>query len=348
MQGNFEGSKNVLKEMIPHRVKYIISMLVAGFLAFLGANVFSYFYYNAATGITNPDRYTKFKRETRKNNFYGKEGYGITITDENGFYNDGKVSPEIAEVLCIGSSHTEAIHVDTGKNWVSQMNVLNSAYNAYNLGISGQFIASSLYRLPFIPYFFHECKIIICETPHLGTLEDWEKIILYLENNDAPIKNVDWKKNSLIGKIYFSFPYFELCLGQFNELKRGGGSPPSCDLQDYRKKVNCAMGLLRQRLGNMPLVIVYLPRIRLERDGHITITNDDERQTILKEACQANQILYVFDQLSSAFIENYEVHRILPYGFINSHVGQGHLNVEGHRIVAETLNKVLQEEGSAQ
>lgn len=50
-------------------------------------------------------------------------------------------------------------------------------------------------------------------------------------------------------------------------------------------------------------------------------------------------------QFMGSTSEQYNKNRIAVYGFTNSHIGLGHLNVTGNRIVADVLEKVLQEQG---
>lgn len=324
----------------------LLKMIVSFSCAFILGNVACFFYSNTANSITNLDRYTTIKRKTRHYNFYGCEGYGITSTDENGFYNDGRISPEDAEILCVGSSQTEAIHVDTEENYVSRLNKYD--HRAYNLGVSGSFMSENLYRLPFIPRFFSHCKIIVHETPVLPSLKEWDKIIYYLEENDAPVENLDWKNKNFLFRLFHSMPCAELIYDNIKKIFYGRtqniDNEDSIDMSQYREKANYAMHLLQDRLGDIPLVIIYLPEYRLEKDGRLSITSDDKCKQILQEACEANHIRFVHDQLSSVIINNYEASRILPRGFLNGRAGFGHLNTEGHRMVAETLHRILQEE----
>ena len=342
----------------PYNVKYIAQMGAAFLCALFAANFLCFFYFNTAKSITNPKLYSTTKCKTQEYIFYGQEGYGITTTDINGFYNDGHVLPENARVICIGSSQTQAVQVNTNQNYVSQLNKLNSAYNTYNVGIGGQYLNETLYRLPYIPHNFPMCKIIINETPTLPTLKELDKIIHQLELNSAPIDNQDWKDKNLFFRLYRSMPYAGLLFSQLQELREttnvktannaGSKAAESIDLSEYRGKANYAMELLRNHLGDIPLIIVYLPSYRIEKDGSISATNDIKQKEILQEACESHQIVFVHDQIKTVWFRNYESNRRLPYGFQNSHVGQGHLNAEGHRMLAEVLHKILQEEGFGQ
>lgn len=44
--------------------------------------------------------------------------------------------------------------------------------------------------------------------------------------------------------------------------------------------------------------------------------------------------------------KGYNEHRILPNGFIDSPIGSGHLNANGHRMIAELLGPILAQEVS--
>ena len=47
--------------------------------------------------------------------------------------------------------------------------------------------------------------------------------------------------------------------------------------------------------------------------------------------------------MSVPFTESYRRKHVLPYGFLNSRIGTGHLNIYGHRIIADSLEKILED-----
>ena len=50
--------------------------------------------------------------------------------------------------------------------------------------------------------------------------------------------------------------------------------------------------------------------------------------------------------MSERFLQAYEAEHILPHGFANTAMGQGHLNADGQRLVAEALyDAILEAEG---
>ena len=84
-----------------------------------------FFYYNSARGITNRDAFTTHKNIPNHKVYYGSEGFGISQTDEYGFYNDGSVTFDSANIVCIGSSQTEAIQVSEKDKYVYLLNRMN-------------------------------------------------------------------------------------------------------------------------------------------------------------------------------------------------------------------------------
>jgi lysophospholipase L1-like esterase len=62
-----------------------------------------------------------------------------------------------------------------------------------------------------------------------------------------------------------------------------------------------------------------------------------------EKACEDNDIIFV--DMTDDFKQLYEEKNILPYGFINTKVGRGHLNKYGHMVIAKKLAQVIKEEG---
>ena len=83
------------------------------------------FYYNSARAITNRDAFTTHKNIPNHKVYYGSEGFGISQTNEYGFYNDGSVTFDSANIVCIGSSQTEAIQVSEKDKYVYMLNRMN-------------------------------------------------------------------------------------------------------------------------------------------------------------------------------------------------------------------------------
>lgn len=330
-------------------VKPTLKLGAAFVFAFICANILSYFYYFSAKAITNWEGYTTSKHQVNlKHNFYGVEGFGITSMDSNGFNNDGTVQPAETNIICIGSSQTEALQVNTSYNYVSTLNKLETGFKAYNLGVSAQFLNKSLYRLPLIPQYFSSCKIIVAETPWFPTLTETEEIIKILETDDVPINDLDWKDKQLLMKVYRSLPLASVMNRQVSLLRKVDStmnSPQSIEQEDlnvYEKKFGYALHLLRQKLKDIPILFVYLPKFQMERSGQITFIKE-KKECVIRKVCSENNIVFI--SMEPSFYDAYEKYRVLPYGFRNSAVGKGHLNENGHRLVALKLASTIREKG---
>jgi hypothetical protein len=106
---------------------------------------------------------------------------------------------------------------------------------------------------------------------------------------------------------------------------------------DYLQTINMVMQRLNQTAvdNNTQLIIFYHPHLTLNKDGSASVATDNVYLKIFKSACSNNGI-YFFD-MADVFMEEYQTSHILPYGFANTAVGTGHLNKNGHRIIAEEL-----------
>lgn len=318
-------------------------MLVSFFGAFILINCLCYFYYRPPQYITNAQGYTSTKLKTGKY-ISGIEGYGITTVDNTGFNNDGEVVPENAKVICIGSSQTAAIGVDTCDNYVTQLNQLNPNFNAYNLGIGGQYLENSFYRLPYIRKYFPSASFIVVETPNLPTISKWEKIALNLENRRLPITNHDWKDSNIGIHLVRSMPYARLLFKNLQDLKKDNNNQTAVifDEKSYALQVRRAFRALKMQMNEIPLIIVLISFPQLQKNGQAFYI-EDKKTKIVKMVCKENNIAFV--DMAPFFLKEYEKQRILPNGFLNSHIGRGHLNVEGYKILAKVLANVLKVEG---
>ena len=106
--------------------------------------------------------------------------------------------------------------------------------------------------------------------------------------------------------------------------------------------------ILLKRMANMvnlsgaKLIIVYHPKVSLNEDGSLRLLNDEDNLNIFSELCSENGIYFL--DMSERFMEEYKSYHILPYGFTNTAVGEGHLNKYGHIMLAEELYKIMEDE----
>jgi hypothetical protein len=89
------------------------------------------------------------------------------------------------------------------------------------------------------------------------------------------------------------------------------------------------------------LAIFYHPHLTINPDGFASTGTDTESLKLFKTACDANGVHFL--DMAEPFMRSYNERHILPHGFWNTHVGEGHLNKNGHRIIAAELYNWIQE-----
>ena len=86
------------------------------------------------------------------------------------------------------------------------------------------------------------------------------------------------------------------------------------------------------------VIILYHPAVKLEPDGSMTaLTNGAEEY--YRRACSAYGIDFV--DMTDRFMQAYNDDHIIPYGFSNTTMGDGHVNRKAHEMMAEELAKVI-------
>ena len=89
------------------------------------------------------------------------------------------------------------------------------------------------------------------------------------------------------------------------------------------------------------LIIVYHPSLILNDDGTASANVDKELSEFFAACCEQNGIMFL--DMSNRFLESYENEAKLPHGFANTSIGTGHLNKNGHAMIAESLYEIMKE-----
>ena len=84
------------------------------------------------------------------------------------------------------------------------------------------------------------------------------------------------------------------------------------------------------------MVIFYYPSVNIDRNAKLLI-NQSEKDYVngFEKACQNNNIVFV--NLSQDFENLYKEKQVLPFGFVNTRPGGGHLNEYGHQVISNKL-----------
>lgn len=328
------------------KVILCMKVVAAGIVAFVILNLICMLYYNVPIHSSSKSKSTDYLWP--KNKFYsrGTEGFAWGITDKNGFNNLETFEKGEIDVLFMGSSHMEGFNVAQDKNTVALLNnkfqTSGIDMNAYNIGISGHTLLRCLNNLENAINEFEPRKYIIIETQSIEPSND--DIISVLEGDLAPLES---QNSGIVGLLQKS-PYLRLL---YTQLKNGADNDileKGSEHQDKNKIKTEKHELLNVLLNKsskicneagIQLIIFYNSSIDIDDQGKINKQEKIDSIEAFKKICDNNGIIFV--DMYDSFKNNYDKTYKLPRGFSNSKIGTGHLNEEGHRVIADTLFSVI-------
>ena len=328
------SSSNCLLKFLVNSLKVIVS----GILALIVLSIGCFFYYKLLSLHTDQDNVTDCRYDA--NAFYslGTEGFACGHTNNEGYVNVGNYTPGMnIEVLIMGSSHMEALNV-MQKN--SSASILDSKYGmrVYNIAISGQNFATCASSLKAAVKKYKPSRFVVIEVASISLAEKNAVDVIY---NRIP-RRPAYDKGLL--STLRSIWYLRLMYKQYIAHSFGQFFRPNMQ----SKGVAASPETLSKMLGNLneavsfsgaKLIIAYHPSISLNKDGTLSINYNHENIRLFSDLCAENGIYFL--NMAERFLSEYEKSYTLPYGFINTSVGKGHMNAEGHRMFADEIYALI-------
>lgn len=322
-------------------MKYILKILCAALISFIVLNLFCLMYYNVPVHYTNPDGSTDYFWD--HNYFYARmtEGIGYGKTNNEGLMNEFDYEQEMnIDVLVMGSSHIENQYIPMQDNVVSLLNDMDNEKTYYNLGVSGHNFRTCVSNL---------VSALNKYQPEYAVLET---DTLMFENDDIDaVINGDWEKissssNNLVIAAQH-IPFIRLMASQLESFIDNGTNTKydtafltdNLDVEYTNKLLDyiCSIG----NEYNCKIIILYHPTIMsYDRSGFI-YQIPAETANSFKDLCEQSNILFL--DMTERFEKEYSDNYTLPYGFINSKTAFGHLNIEGHRMMADEIYNLIKE-----
>ena len=333
-------------------IKYLGKFVAAGITAMLILSLVFSVYYLIPLRVDNPDQNTDYKWESNALWMRMEEGISTGKYDANGFNNATVV--DNPDVLLLGSSHMEAANVPQNQNtgfYLAQM--LDGDMSVYNMGISGHTFAKICQYLPRTMQVYDKTpKYIVIETGGTSITEDDAQEIL---NHSVPKTTVSHNSflNLLQRSPFFRVLYYQYDGGLKKKLSdaRGiqsiaskhsvyeNGEASEIDHKPYDKVFEYLQSL-QEEYGTQ-ILIMYHPTEQLNSDGSVTFPHDDTYDAFSESAEKYN--IKVIDT-TTAFERMASEKFQLPHGFFNGKLGVGHLNGNGHYVVAESIYSAIQKE----
>lgn len=335
--------------------------LLAALLAFLVLEAFSRFYFNKPIHHATPDGPTDYVWEPHTFYSVWTEGIGWGRTNNEGFYNAGDwTDGDRADVLIMGSSFMMAEQVPQNRSTAALLGELLPQYRVYNIGMAAHGMLSCFQNLRSACEKYHP-RYVVLDSQVLSFTDEELQLCLDGEfpeesSNDNPLL-LFLKRSAFLNLLYYqaSF-YIEDHGGLFSppELQRlfparepaiedSAESSEETDEAVPAAEVTDNRTLLRRVLTraaevaaetDTEIIVVFQPKTWLDGYGGILIYDNSVEgdYDVFYESCGVHLL-----NMANIFRANYDAERVLPFGFCNSKVGAGHLNREGHRMIAEAL-----------
>lgn len=321
-------------------------LLVAICIATLVLNLICFFYSRPVGWIERTESATDAIWNPGKLCIQSKEGVGVYRVDHNGYLNPDKPLGEFY-TLVVGASFVAGQEVKSGERYTDILNsrlaISDNELAVYNCAQDGYLLTDIIRGFYAITNEFPDAKNIVLD---VGTSDFTEEDIRASMNQHGfdetqlgrnIVPTLTFKKR-LVMKVKETFPLLSNLKNQIESFKgRSTNEEKEIDVSSYLSAMNEALRLIRFEFdGN--LIVLYHPPVQIEQDGTMSLV-ESKTYHIFAQLCQNNGIVFV--DMSDSFMNTYEKEYAVPYGFLNTAVGKGHISVAGHRMIADELFRVL-------
>jgi len=347
------------KKRIVEFIKFGGKFVLANILAIAATSFATCFYYNKSSTETTLNG-RSFSHLAPYSHFcMATEGYCNGTFDSNGFNNLWCVErnvqilpPEqtnkqsLVHSLLLGSSEMYGVYFPMNKHCcylINKQHEGDDQFLLYNIGESGNALVYIANEYEEALDYFQPKRYAILETrvlPKYANLKNFETAKMTLKNH------LENKLFLLVSQYVYSIRLMTLNIqkGLSGKQKTSGANLDEEEEKWNDGNVDRLRDFLRQfsepsRIRGVRPIIFYHPRPILNIDGSATLDVDPKDVELYRTECEKQGIVFVC--LGDRFLREYEEKNILPYGFWNTLPNTGHLNREGHRMIADELCKVI-------
>ena len=324
---------------------WCVKFLIANILAFILLSCVGYFYRSGRGDLP----YSRI--------CCSAEGYVVLNLDanalNNGYFLETGLPTNSCDVLVMGSSHIEAQQVQKDKNCVYLLNRRfenqDSPLTFYSCGISGYFLTEIVARYEVALQEYGPKKYALIEmfgmAPSIASIDNALSPKIY-ERYDWRTENVDsWGKTiRSLGAMRWMWPS-RMPANVNNEIVKKDGKISRDNVNAWDTAVaDMAKKLMStsERYGVKPIIFYHGHKYTtLGYNGEFVPTWDVEKIKAFRAICEREGIIFV--DVTERFRKEYEENNVWPYGFCNAGIVSGHLNRDGHRMVADVLEEKIRE-----
>lgn len=333
-------------------LKAIMTLIISGTLALLILSVFVAFYSYTGIHIENSNGSTDYVWESNQLKTNMTEGFAWFVMDDNGYNNTRdnttRVMEEGCDILLMGSSHMEAVQVSPEKNVGALLNQKLEGLNTYNIGISGHTIYRVMDNIKDAARWYQPEKYIIIETNNIQLDSDEMQSVIRDTATRIPSYDSGFiylaQKIPAIKWIYKNTQDWAnmQCTSSQTSTKSYDVEKTEIDenyLQSLGEFLNQAATVGEQY--GCQVIIFYHGNCTIDANGTLQNSTDSTYLDAFAKTCKENEI--VFLDMDGIFRSYFEEQYKLPYGFSNTQVGVGHLNTQGHQLIADKLTEEIKE-----
>lgn len=295
-----------------------------------------------------------------------REGFARTNIGQYGLIGVGKINhDQTQKILIWGDSFVEAFNVPDEKKMsfvLSKMaqRTFKDSITGVSIGRSGNSIADYYYQ---IPYYESRLTPIMAHFFIIGHIEDtlpdqqsahgakfvsMPTYAIYPENQERYHYDVYRK---FLSRLKLDFLWYSArdcqakkwkwlpSVEKDNQNKLSSSTEKKED--DMMKAWTYLFDQLKKQTDK-PIVMVLLSDLPYLKKHQIVLSEDDNYiREKFKHACSVNNIGLI--DMQQSFVSYYQSTGRFPRGFINSHPWEGHLNEDGHALVASGIFKYLKD-----
>lgn len=325
-------------------ILWLLKAILAGVTAFAILTGFCSLYYNMPVHHDTTDGATDYSWD--RNKFYSRatEGFAWGKTNNEGYLNpfDYSENDEI-DILVVGSSHMEAYQVAMDESTAAVLGKLLPGNTVYNIGTSGHDFLVCADNLSAAVAKYNPTRYVLLE---ISSLQYTDEQLISAISGDVP--HLSSSDSGIIGLLQKN-PFLRLMYSQFQSYAAPAGTAPanSHPVPQVTGKETLYNELISKLHNTVcqngaQLIIVYHPHLSIKENGEAYIADDPQLSTFFSDICQKNGVKFL--DMSSTFMNAYQSTHTLPHGFINTTVGSGHLNKDGHAMIAHAIYKLIAEE----
>lgn len=339
--------KKILWQVFQWFCALLLSMVVVSAVAF--------FYYRPVGWLERDKNATSAVWEPNTVLINFMEGGGITRIDSRGYTNpwDRELDDEL--ILCIGASYVQSKEVMESEKYTSLLNemlVSDDKLKVYNLSRDAYMYPEIAAGFSAAIQEFPQTTVAVIDVSNTDySLEALEDALNQREYSEEQTGDKLYTQLSMKEKIKIKmkdyFPIMSVLKYQISQRQgrsvvkaESMGETEKVPEVQYAEALDATMKQMREAFSGK-IIILYHPSISLSKDGSMRL-NDTEYYSVFEEVCQQNGI--VFQDVGEAFLQAYEERKEVPYGFNNTTMGEGHLNQNGHKIIAQQLYSLITKE----